>query len=231
MTANDAIANITHLPYRRIGDALPDDVDGNVVSAVFERIVVESLNTAMPVERPFLLNVAGIPGAGKSTYCKNLLAGKSSFCGLDFSNSLYLAFDEIMCNPQSPYRAEAALDAARAFDRWEIPARIAGYELLKRAVDGKLNILLEHSSSVVGHATLFELLASRYDYELYFGYLNVNLDEAKKRVEKRARRENRSFAPERIDERYVALGELLPEYRKLFKSNFKQKEQWELYSQ
>ena len=226
MTVDSIIEDITHCPYRCIDKAFPCETEKGLIASVFENIIAERLIEAKAVEHPFIFNVSGIPAAGKSTYCKRLTKGETSFNGIDFSNVLYLAFDDIMQNPALPYRIDAAKSLQYAFDRWEAPARIAGYELLKRAVDAKLNILFEHSSSLEQHVSLFDLLVSDYGYELYFVYLNADAGEAKKRVEDRAKRENRTFAPERIDERYAAINRLLPEYKKLCKSNnYKQIEQ------
>ena len=222
MSINDVIIRITNFSYQHIGNALPDEVDKSNVVNIFEQIINKSMDSTTPVEHPFMINVAGIPGAGKSTYCKKLITGKESFCNINFSNVLYIAFDEIMCNAQLPYKNEADLNVEQAFNRWEIPARIAGYELLKRAVDKKLNILFEHSSSIEWHVKLFELMASKYDYMTYFVYLNIDPDKAKTRVMERMEHENRRFTPELVDRRHAALVSLLPEYRKLFKSNFKE---------
>ncbi|MDR2563237.1 MAG: AAA family ATPase [Prevotellaceae bacterium] len=226
MTVDSIIEDITHCPYRFIDAALPSEVEKELIVPIFEEIIAERLIEAKPVEHPFICNVSGIPAAGKSTYCKRLMRGEISFNGIDFSNVLYFAFDEIMQNPALPYHIDAAKDLQYAFDRWEAPARIAGYELLKRAVDANLNILFEHSSSLKQHVNLFDLLISHYGYEFYFVYLNLDANEARKRVEDRAKQENRTFASERIDERYAAINSLLPEYKKLCKlNNYKQIEQ------
>lgn len=51
------------------------------------------------------------------------------------SSAIYIGFDAIMENERLPYIREEVNHAEEAFKRWELSARIAGYELLKRAIE------------------------------------------------------------------------------------------------
>ncbi len=43
-----------------------------------------------------------------------------------------------------------------AFQKYEMPARIIGYELLRRAVNRRVNIMFEHSGTNKAHLELFK---------------------------------------------------------------------------
>ena len=50
-----------------------------------------------------------------------------------------------------------AIGNIKAFEKWQIPARIAGYELLRRAIEAKKNIFFDHGGTPMCHR---ELLAN-----------------------------------------------------------------------
>ena len=76
------------------------------------------------------------------------------------SSAIYIGFDAIMENERLPYIREEVNHAEEAFKRWELSARIAGYELLKRAIENKYLIIFDHSSALPQHIDLFNLLLS-----------------------------------------------------------------------
>ncbi|MDR2564388.1 MAG: ATP-binding protein [Prevotellaceae bacterium] len=230
MRLSAVIESITGKKYSQIGDSFPLGFDDEGLSALFESIISDKLLDVRSAARPFLVNISGIPGAGKSTYCHRLISGRAHLFGLDFSSALYLAFDDIMCSDRLQAEVRSSAFYEKCFGRWEVPARIAGYELLRRAVRMRLNILFEHSSALAQHVDLFRLIASDFDYEIYFAHIKVDIDLAKRRVLERTVREDRRVDSERIIKRDKALMLLLPEYQKLFKSQYKLLEQWELFS-
>jgi len=153
MKTEDIAISITGYSYSNIKETIPDGVDKEEIAAVYEEIIDEYLQKGIPREIPALINVSGIPGAGKSTFCKKLLAMPEN------SSAIYIGFDAIMENERLPYIREEVNHAEEAFKRWELSARIAGYELLKRAIENKYLIIFDHSSALPQHIDLFNLLS------------------------------------------------------------------------
>lgn len=203
---DEIIKKITGFSYCDLGMRLTKNADKNNVLSAFDEIIKEALSVVAPVEDPFLMNVSGIPGSGKSTWCRRIMA-KST-------NLLYISFDEIMNDKRLPYRLAEKENARKAFDEWELPARIAGYELLRRAVLQKKNILLEHSSSIVEHLQLFEWILNS-GYKVHFRYVPVSVVAAERRVLERAKKEGRVVPDGYVKSRYRMLNDLLPAYEKL----------------
>lgn len=198
--------NMTNYSYDQLKNVMPDYIDIEVTTHKFEEIINSYLLKNRPVSQPFLINFSGIPGAGKTTWCKMVSEV--------MANVIYISFDEIMKNQKLPYKTEARKDANKAFERWELPIKIAGYELLRRAVKRRYNILFEHSSSIPQHVELFKWIISE-GYDVHFRYIDVDIDEAKERVIKRNEVAGRFFPIELIDERDVALRKLLPQYEEI----------------
>ena len=116
----------------------------SIKSQETERIIETALRVK-PSASPKLMQVSGVPGAGKSTYCKMHKSGEY----------LYLSFDEIMVSLQG-YQQELLLRGMQeAFKKYEMIARVIGYELLSRAIKKRINIMLEHSGTNEAHLELF----------------------------------------------------------------------------
>jgi probable phosphoglycerate mutase len=134
-----------------------------------------------------------------------------------------------------PFLLETTISPLKAFERWELPARIAGYELLKRAVEKKVNILFDHSSAIIieksfeikkPHIELFEYILSK-NYKVHFRYIFVYDNEAQRRVIRRAKETGRIVPVGYIEKRIEILNLLRAEYKELCTS-YKQIEQCEL---
>lgn len=210
MKTEDIAISITGYSYSNIKETIPDGVDKEEIAAVYEEIIDEYLQKGIPREIPALINVSGVPGAGKSTFCKKLLAMPEN------SSAIYIGFDAIMENERLPYIREEVNHAEEAFKRWELSARIAGYELLKRAIENKYLIIFDHSSALPQHIDLFNLLLSE-GYEVHFNFIFIPEEEARRRVKNR----KRYIPPYYIEERSKTLQYLLPEYKRIC-TTFKQ---------
>ena len=80
-----------------------------------------------------------------------------------------MAFDNIMEEiPQ--YKTDCQkLGSVKAFEKWQIPARVVGYELLLRAIEQKKNIFFDHGGSNQGHVDLIkEIKKLQYSSEIHF---------------------------------------------------------------
>ncbi len=213
MSLEKIITAITGCPYDELYKTLPADTDRQKVVSTYEAIINECLTGHPMQQSPYLINVSGIPGSGKTTYCRELAKMP------EHSDAIYIGFDAIMEHAELPYSTEVQINPEEAFRRWELSARIAGYELLKRATEKKYDIIFDHSSAHYHHVSLFENLL-RKGYNIYFYYLSINPQTAKQRTHHR----KRYVPPTYIDDRYTALQKLLPEYRKIC-TTFKQIEQ------
>ena len=100
MKTEDIAISITGYSYSNIKETIPDGVDKEEIAAVYEEIIDEYLQKGIPREIPALINVSGVPGAGKSTFCKKLLAMPEN------SSAIYIGFDAIMENERLPYIRE-----------------------------------------------------------------------------------------------------------------------------
>ncbi|MFI3240086.1 MAG: zeta toxin family protein [Bacteroidales bacterium] len=198
MDINDIIRSITNYDYSELNKIAPPNNN-------LEAVIKQSLLNGVPSNTPTLINVSGIPGSGKSTYCNKLLSQP------EYKNYIFIGFDSIMENPLTPYKEQEAVDAIKAFSNWELPARIAGYELLKRAIDNRYSIIFEHSSSIKQHIELFKYLISQQGYYVDFIYLEIDIETAKERAAKR----KRYLPTEYLTDRLTVLAELLPEYQKI----------------
>ena len=213
MKIENITTSVTGYPYSNLKETIPDGVDKEEIAAVYEEIINEYLQKGKAQEIPSLINVSGIPGSGKSTFCKKLLDMAVNSC------AIYIGFDSIMENKRLPYIKEEINHPEEAFQRWELSARIAGYELLRRAIGNKFLIIFDHSSALSQHVDLFNLFLSE-GYEVHFNFVFISEEEAKKRVQNRKRHVPQYY----IEERNQNIQKLLPEYKQIC-TTFKQIEQ------
>jgi len=151
-----------------------------------EDIIRQLLLGAYPVQNPELWQISGIPGSGKSTYCATHL----------MPNFLYISFDKIMQMLEGYQKMLLSKGAEAAFERYEMTARIIGYELLRRAINKKLNIMLEHSGTNQAHLELFKNLPKR-GYQMKINAIVCDTNLALKRASDRAKKINR-YVPEKL---------------------------------
>ncbi len=172
-----------------------------------EAIIATNLQELQPVAKPELRQISGIPGAGKSTYCATHLP----------KNFLFLSFDKIMTSLPSYQRDLAQLGQVAAFQKYEMPARIIGYELLRRAMNLKLNIMFEHSGTNPAHLELFKNIHKK-GYRTAVDFIVCDTSLAIKRAEERAKTINRYVPTTHILERASDFKEYVSAYQKLTKS-------------
>lgn len=172
-----------------------------------EAIIAESLQGLKSVSKPELRQISGIPGAGKSTYCATHLP----------KNFLFLSFDKIMISMPSYQRDLAQFGQVAAFQKYEMPARIIGYELLRRAMNMKLNIMFEHSGTNPAHLELFKNIHKK-GYHTAVDFIVCDTSLAIKRAEERAKKINRYVPESLILERASGFKEYVSAYQKLTKS-------------
>ncbi|MDH6305462.1 putative ABC-type ATPase [Parabacteroides sp. PF5-5] len=172
------------------------------ITEEYQLLIGEKIKNIQLLNIPYLINVYGIPGSGKTTLSKKILS--------EDSNLLYVSFDEIMENI-SFYKFDfQRLGAEEAFKRWELPARYLGYELLKFGLKNRYSILFDHSNAFFDHIKLYEII-KELDYIVEMHFLDVDVDLAIDRAKKRIR-----FVPEQmIRDRYKLLRDLNKQYSKI----------------
>lgn len=174
-----------------------------------ESLIENALKGLVPSATPVLRQVSGIPGAGKSTYCASHLE----------KNFLMLGFDKIMTT-LSGYQQELKTNGAvAAFQKYEMPARIIGYELLRRALKLRLNIMFEHSGANCAHLELFENLP-KIGYKTRVDFILCNTALASQRAKERAEKINRYVPETLIKDRAAGLKQYMKAYKKLAFSVF-----------
>ncbi len=187
-------------PFTRFEDTLPSGIDPEEARSAFAEAAEKLKAGARPSEHPVLMNISGLPGAGKTFMARLLLQQKPHW--------IYIAFDELM-EALPVYRAEAALDPEKAFRRWELPARFAGYALLKECIEHRFSVIFEHSNANSAHIGLYrKIMEAGYEVEIRF------IDATPELVLPRVAARPRYFPPEGVMERWSLLQRLLPEYQK-----------------
>ena len=98
-------------------------------------------------------------------------AGKSTFCQRKYSLLTLVQFDTIMGKLPS-YQADCMrLGLIQAFSKWEMPARVIGYEVIRRLIEKKASFVLEHSGMNPAHIKLIEVLKKQaYHTQMQFLY-------------------------------------------------------------
>lgn len=169
-----------------------------------DNIIQQSLQGITSKENPILLQISGIPGAGKSTYCKTHLMP-------DF---LYISFDNIMLE-LSEYKNEVISNGIEsAYKKYEMPARAIGYELLNQALKLKLNIMLEHSGTNKAHLELFKNIKNK-GYQTAVNFIVCDVNVALRRSKDREIEQKRHVPEKIILERAKFFNAFIEEYSKI----------------
>lgn len=169
-----------------------------------EKIIANMLAGLKAVESPELRQISGIPGAGKSTYCQAHLP----------ANFLFLSFDNIMITLSGYQQTLAQEGAVLAYQKYEMPARIIGYEVLRRAIKKHYNILFEHSGTNNAHIEMFKNLPKK-GYKTSVDFIVCDTKTAIKRTKERAKKINRYVSEEVIKERAAGFMKYASIYQKI----------------
>ena len=102
-----------------------------IASAEYDSIINKYLNVNAKENTPYLFHLCGIPGAGKTTF----------YHTHKWPNHVFIGFDDIMEDISQYKKDTLNIGSVAAFKKWEIPARIIGYELFRRAVSEKKILL------------------------------------------------------------------------------------------
>ena len=169
-----------------------------------EKLISSMLKGLQAVEKPELRQISGIPGAGKSTYCQAHLP----------DNYLFLSFDKIMVELSGYQETLAKEGAVSAYKKYEMPARIIGYEVLRRALRNHYNILFEHSGTNNAHIEMFKNLPKK-GYKTSIDFIICDTKTAIHRTKEREKKINRHVSEDVIKERAAGFTKYISLYKKI----------------
>ncbi len=176
----------------------------SIKSVDFEAVLSVIHHAGKSNQNPKLVQVSGMPAAGKSTYCQQFLAENPDYT--------YVSFDKIMESLDGYRQDIQRLGSVQAFSNWEMPARVIGYECLNRLIDAKNNILLEHSGTNNAHIQLMENIKKKgYQTAVYF--VMCDEEKAMHRAVCREKETGRHTPPEIIHERAGLLKKYMQQYK------------------
>lgn len=187
--------------YGGIDEALADNLPKGASIAIIKKeadaLYEDKRANATSCDRR-LISICGLPASGKSYLCKKKLRQKQYF---------YLSFDEIM-ESLSYYKRDWLESKEDAFNRWEIPARIIGYQWLSKLSNENISIVFEHSNAVPQHIAMYQILQFIHQYTVKIYYI----DTPPEIIENRLAARRRHFPLERVRERWKTMTRLLPAY-------------------
>ncbi|MFI3241999.1 MAG: zeta toxin family protein [Alphaproteobacteria bacterium] len=175
-----------------------------IKSDVFEAIISDILKDSHTSSNPYFEQVMGIPGAGKSTFTKKYKR----------DDAVFLNFDNVMERIPQYQKDILELGSVESFKKWEMPARVIGYEVLRRAVEAKANIFWDHSGLFVSCLDLIENI-KKYNYNTHMFCLLCDVDEACKRAQQREQITKRHTPKEMIEQRAEKVKSFLDMYKKI----------------
>ncbi|MDR2413487.1 MAG: zeta toxin family protein [Odoribacteraceae bacterium] len=184
----------------RLEELLPVETTRQRVLEWYDAFSARAFSLLIPSPSPLLVNIAGIPGAGKSALAREMMKENPSL--------LHVSFDALM-EGLPPYREDLRQrGAAEAFARWELPARHLGYRLLAGGISRRFSILFEHGNATPGHVDLYRRVKS-LGYRVEIRFLDVSPAVAASRTRGR----ERFFPVEAIATRHALLLELNEVYK------------------
>jgi predicted ABC-type ATPase len=156
-------------------------------------------------DAPVLCAMAGIPGAGKSTFVNHALeTGR-------FPRDAFILDPDRVMQALPEYQASFQHDGAEAaFARWEMPARELAYAMLDKAVQGRMNIIKDMGCARMENFEKLRAIKSA-GYRLEMFYIPCPIETALARITTRPRHTPK----EMIIERAAALKALIPLYQTL----------------
>ncbi len=185
-----------------IGDLIPCGYP-QIATPEYETLLALVLESAPSVKTPVLIHMLGIPGSGKSTF----------YHSRQWSPHVLISFDKIMEELHGYQNDLTKLGNTAAFQKWEMPARIIGYELLRRAVMARKNIFFDHGGlfnlgiNADSHLDLLNKLP-QYGYRTEMYYISCPANIALTRTLEREKQTRRHTPEAFIRER----GRLIDEY-------------------
>ncbi len=199
------VLDITKIPYNEMWKFLPKGINVESIFELFDFIIKKKTGSIKPTDDKILIHMAGIPGSGKTTYCKKELHGFLE------RGALYLNFDSIM-EEIPDYNLKKQISPVEAFKEWEIPARILGYEILCLAFERGFSILFDNGAVNQNHIKILECF-KQDGYMLKMYYLKGKPDKLVERIKRREEETKRHFPIKDLNIRHELLQKNLSRYK------------------
>ena len=184
-----------------------------------QTIIQDYKSFSTPQKKPIFIHMLGVPGSGKTTFS---LAVHQALSEKSFTR---LGFDDVMQSIPR-FNLLKSQNMEEAFAEYEIPARRAGYYILKNLILESKNILLDHGGSFENHIDILKYAKQEKQYQIIIVEINTDLDMAKTRLQKRSLQTGRHTPIHYVDERYEIIKSLIPSYKDIadkfftFENNF-----------
>lgn len=153
-------------------------------------------------------SMAGIPGAGKTTYVESMLANGS------FSREAFLLSPDAVMESLPEYVDDyRRIGPVGAFQRWEEPSVRLAYEMLATARQRGLNLIIDMGLARPESLKLLQDLKHRDGYRVRIHWLEPPVELALERIKHRVRHTpvsmviERSRALEQLKALYIALAD------------------------
>lgn len=169
----------------------------------YDDLIEKIITASQTAKTPTFVQVSGIPGAGKSTFCKRV-----------YQDSVLVQFDAIMAQIPTYMKDCERLGLVQAFAKWEMPARVIGYEVLRRLIAKKCSFVLEHSGTNAAHLKMMNVLKNQ-GYTTRLDFLYCDVAEACRRVVEREKHIARHTPLALIQERSAKIMSYLEQYKAL----------------
>ncbi len=168
----------------------------------YERLIRKMMRRATVSTQPRLVHMGGIPGAGKTTFTRRY----------NMKNMVYIGFDAVM-EEISGYQDDIRVfGPEEGFKKWEMTARIIGYELLRRSIEMRADIFFDHSGCFAAHIDLIRNIR-RYGYTTDMYFILCDIETAYQRALQREEWTMRHTPREMIEERAGLAEKYLQTYR------------------
>ncbi len=169
---------------------------------VLKILYSEFLDNLSPSDQPFLTAIGGSPGAGKTTFRKQMLK---------LENVHLHDMDEVMIRLPCYQKDYVVLGAKKAFENWWPSARELAQLLVQYAMQSKYNIIYDRTCGAEGSYDDL-LMAKKQGYRIHLIGLYVDKGVAKYRALKREQEEGRSMPEEILIEYRSRFSALWPYY-------------------
>ncbi|HEV2614817.1 MAG TPA: zeta toxin family protein [Gammaproteobacteria bacterium] len=153
---------------------------------------------------PQLICIAGGPGSGKSYFYESLKSRG------EIPTDAVIHDPDLIMEAMPEYQKDAKHDPAKAFERWELPARQRANEILIEALNARYTIVYIRSFALPDSLEFIQH-AKQLGYEITMNILFCDLHTAIRRVKNR----ERYLSIETLVQRHEAVEVILPELMRI----------------
>jgi predicted ABC-type ATPase len=154
-------------------------------------------------KEPFVYAMAGVPGAGKTTFVDKAIKD-----GV-FPRDAFILNPDMVMEALPEYQQDVIEEGqAAAFTRWELPARLFAYDMATQAAENKSHIIKDMGCARQENLDMLKAFKDQ-GYKIVLNHIQCDPEIAHSRVADRARHTSK----EMIAARYESILNLLPELK------------------